>query len=84
MWNPGGGQRSAWCAHGRALDRFRPELDEKGICLHISPRRSGTAVIRESGMALQQAFTGAELARILSITALPEREVRFHEVPAGP
>ena len=67
-----------------ALDRFRPELDEKGICLHISPRRSGTAVIRESGMALQQAFTGAELARILSITALPEREVRIHEVPAGP
>jgi len=65
-----------------ALDRLRPELDEKGICLHISPRRSGALVIRESGMALQQAFTGEHVARILSITAVAEREVRFNEVPA--
>ena len=66
-----------------ALDRFRPELDDTGICLHVSPRRSGTVVIRESGMALQQAFSGPEVARIVSITAVAEREVRFNEVPAG-
>jgi hypothetical protein len=58
-----------------ALDRFRSDLAGKGIYLHVSPRRDGTMVVRESGMAVQQELKGTSVARISSISAMPEREV---------
>jgi hypothetical protein len=58
------------------LERFRPLVEEKPICLRISPRREGTLVVRESGMALQQTLKGRAIADIRSVTARAVREAR--------
>jgi beta-galactosidase len=57
------------------LERFRPAIEEKGISVHVTPRREGTVVFRESAMALQRELIGREVAEIRSITAIVEREV---------
>jgi hypothetical protein len=57
------------------LGRFRPRIIEKGMYIHITPRREGAMVIRESGMAAQQELVGKEVAVITSITAVGERGV---------
>jgi hypothetical protein len=57
------------------LIRFRPELVEKGMYLHVAPRREGVFVVRESGMARQQELQGKETAVIRSVTFIPEREL---------
>jgi hypothetical protein len=58
------------------LERLRPDVEEKPICLRISPRREGTLVMRESGMALQQTLQGREIAEARSVTANGVREAR--------
>ncbi len=62
-----------------ALDRFRPEVLESGICLHIAPRREGVMVTKESGMAGQRELQGNEVAAIRSITAIPEYDVTIRQ-----
>jgi hypothetical protein len=66
------------------LTRFRSELVEKGMYLHIAPRREGAFVVRESGMARQQELRGKEIAVIRSVTFIPERELTVTAGVAGP
>ena len=56
------------------LGRLRPLVEQKPICIRITPRREGTLVVRESGMALQQTLKGREVADIRSVTATGVRE----------
>jgi hypothetical protein len=57
------------------LRRFRPPIEESGLYIHVTPRREGTLVVHESGMAAQQELRGKQVAEIRSITAIAEREV---------
>jgi hypothetical protein len=57
------------------LRRFRPRIEERGLYIHITPRREGTLVVHESGMAAQQELKGKQVAEIRSITAIAEREL---------
>ena len=57
------------------LRRFRPRIEETGLYLHVTPRREGTLVVHESGMAAQQELKGRQVAEIRGITAAAEREV---------
>ncbi|MGA2642624.1 MAG: hypothetical protein ABSG21_17175, partial [Spirochaetia bacterium] len=56
------------------LKRFQARLLEKGLYIHVTPRREGTLVIRESGMALQQELRGREIARLGAIKLIAVRE----------
>ena len=58
------------------LGNLRPRVEHKQICIRITPRREGTLVVQESGMALQQTLKGREVAEIRSVTATPVREAR--------
>jgi hypothetical protein len=57
------------------LQRFRPRIEESGLTIHVTPRREGTLVVHESGMAAQQELKGKQVAEIRSITAIAAREV---------
>ena len=56
------------------LARLRPTIEDAALSLHVTPRREGTVVIRESGMALQQELRGREVARLGAIKAVAVRE----------
>jgi hypothetical protein len=56
------------------LSRLRPAIEGKVLTLHVTPRREGTVVVRDSGMALQQVFKGREVARLGVIEAMAVRE----------
>ncbi len=56
------------------LARLRPAIEETVLALHVTPRREGTVVVRESGMALQQELRGREVARLGAIEAVAVRE----------
>ncbi len=66
-------------ANGQAweigLARLGADLERKGMYIHVTPRREGAVIIRESAMALQQELQGREVAAIHSIEALPIREI---------
>jgi len=57
------------------LRRFRPRIEESGLYIHVTPRREGTLVVHESGMAAQQELKGKQVEEIRGITAIAEREV---------
>jgi hypothetical protein len=57
------------------LRRFRPRIEENGLYVHVTPRREGTLVVHESGMAAQQELKGRHVAEIRSVTAIAARVV---------
>jgi hypothetical protein len=65
------------------LARFASDLERKGMYIHVTPRREGTMMVRESGMAFQQELRGrdgmppgaAEVAIIRRISAQPILEI---------
>jgi hypothetical protein len=59
------------------LEKLLPEVLRKSICVHITPRREGSLIVKEAGMAVQQKLQGKEVAEIRSITATVERETRI-------
>jgi hypothetical protein len=56
------------------LGRLRPAIENTGLALHVTPRREGTVVVRESGMAAQHELSGREVARLGVIEAVAVRE----------
>lgn len=57
------------------LKQFRQELANNPMNLHISPRKEGTYIVKESAMALQQEFVGEIKGKINSITLIPEYQI---------
>jgi hypothetical protein len=57
------------------LDHLRPAIESRPLSVHITPRRQGSVVFRESGMAAQRELQGKEIGVITSLTAIAVREV---------
>jgi len=57
------------------LERLRPGIESRPLSIHITPRREGTVVMRESGMAAQPVLDGRAIGEITSLTAVAVREV---------
>jgi len=59
------------------LDRLRPRVETEGLRIHVTPRREGTAVVREAAMERRVEPDGKEVAAIRSVTAVAVREARI-------
>ncbi len=61
------------------LRRFRSEIADRDVCLHISPLRQGETVAKDVAMAVKEEFIGQEIAVIEAVEAVPEYRAAIRE-----